>query len=262
MNAFNDFCHKCYVVFKYTFVEIIKSKVLVNVLLLGLGLLLICYIAYSFTYGTPQRVVLDVGLGMLSLSSVGMAIFFGVGLISKEIENRTIYMILSRPISRTAFLLGRIMGMGGVLILNIIILSVLTMVLYIFLGGKIENLIFTAIFFSILEAIIVLLIVVFFSMITNPTLSVLYTIVVYIIGHSISDTMISIFAKKSAIINIILKTYSIVFPNFSKLNIKDFVLYKQYIPLSTFFGITSYSLIYMLFLIVITSVIFERKNLD
>ncbi|MBF0299300.1 MAG: ABC transporter permease [Oligoflexia bacterium] len=262
MNDINDFCYKCYVVFKYTFFEIIKSKVLMNVFLLGLGLLLICYIAYSFTYGVPERVVLDVGLGMLSLSSVGMAIFFGVGLISKEIENRTIYMILSRPISRKAFLLGRIMGMVGVLILNILILSVLTLVLYVFLGGSIQSLILISIFFSIIEAIIVLLIVVFFSLITNPTLSVIYTVVVYIIGHSISDTMINGFAKKSVIISSILNVYSVIFPNFNKLNLKDLILYKQYLPFTTFCGITTYGLVYMLFLIFITSIIFERKNLD
>ena len=103
-----DNLRKLYVIAYYTFREILKSNILVNVAILGLGLMLVTYVAFSFTYGEASRVALDFGLGMLSLSSVGIAIFIGVGLLSKEIENRTVYMIISRPVPRYIFILGKI----------------------------------------------------------------------------------------------------------------------------------------------------------
>ncbi|MBF0361420.1 MAG: hypothetical protein HQK49_10425 [Oligoflexia bacterium] len=253
---------KLLIICRYTFVEIYKSKVLINVFLVGLALLLICYVAYSFTYAVPERIALDVGLGMLSLSSVGLAIFFGVGLISKEIENRTIYMILSRPISRRIFFLGRILGMIGILILNISILSTLTILTYVVLGGVLNKLIFIAIIFSIIESIIILLIAVLFSLITNITLSTIYTIVIFISGHALTDTLTNRFATSNVFFNSLLKTGSYIFPNLSKLNLKDYVLYNQMLPIPTLAWMFSYGVLYSIFLIVIIVVIFDRKNLD
>jgi ABC-type transport system involved in multi-copper enzyme maturation permease subunit len=81
----------------YTFIEIFRSRIIYNVLLIGMALLLISFITSEFTYGVPGKVALDIGLGSLSLVSVGIALFFGATLVKSEINNRTIYMALSRP---------------------------------------------------------------------------------------------------------------------------------------------------------------------
>ena len=124
----------------YTFQEVLKSKVLYNIMFLGIGLLIVTYVAQQFTYGAPSRVALDFGVGALSLSSVGIAIFMGVGLLSREIENRTVYMIVSRPVKRSSFVLGRILGLNMILVLNILILSILTLLVYFLTGGSMNPL--------------------------------------------------------------------------------------------------------------------------
>ncbi len=253
---------KTFIVAKYTFLEIIKSKILINVVLLGIGLALVCYLASTFTYGVPQRVALDVGLGTISLSSVAMAILLGVGLISKEIENRTIHMVLSRPLSRASFLIGKILGMAGVLFLNILILGVMTFAIYKFLGGEFESLIAWAFLFVIFEAFLVLLVVVFFSLLTNPTLSVIFTASVFIAGHAVTEAKLILFAKHSVAIDLLLRIFGFIIPNFHKLNLKGFVLYHQSLPDNFLIGAGSYALIYMVFLTVVSALIFSRKNLD
>ena len=95
---------------KYTFIEIYKSKIMVSLLFTSLALLLISYIASEFTYGVPHKIALDFGLGILSIANLTVAIFMGSQLVSEEISNRTIYMVLSRPVNRWVFLLGRIFG--------------------------------------------------------------------------------------------------------------------------------------------------------
>jgi ABC-type transport system involved in multi-copper enzyme maturation permease subunit len=220
----------------YTFKEIYKSKILLNTLLLGLGLLFVTYIAYSFTYGTPSRIALDFGLGMLSLSSVGIAIFIGVGLLSKEIESRTVYMIISRPVPRYVFILGKIIGLIGILILNILILSALTLLLYFVIGGTYTSLIHWCVIFTILEACLVLFLVSFLSLISSPTLTVIISLMIYISGHTISSAKSTLFAKNVPGLMDVLDIYHFILPGFYKLNIKDFLLYKQDLSTSYLFN--------------------------
>ena len=253
---------KSLIVAKFTFLELIKSRILMNVVLLGAGLMVVCFIASEFTYGAVERVAIDFGLGTLSLSSVGIAIFLGVGLVSNEIKNRTAYMIVSRPISRSAFLIGKVLGMSGILALNITILGFMSISLYLFLGGEINEVIFFSLFFSFLESLLVLLIVIFFSLVTNKTMSVIYTMATFVLGHAISETKLISFAKNNFLFEVLLKIYGFIFPDLSKINIKDFVLYKIELDPKFLFGAMAYAFTYILFLCFLNSLIFERKNLD
>lgn len=253
---------KIFTIAKFTFKEVVKSKILLNTAFLGLGLLIVSYIAYSFTYGEPSRVALDFGLGTLSLSSVGIAIFIGVGLLSKEIESRTVYMIVSRPVPRFAFIVGKVLGLSGVLVINILILSSLTLLTYFSIGGEYNNLIFWCIWNTILESVLVLLLVGCFSLVTSQTLSVLYTITLYILGHAVAGALETQFVLKRQVLYSFLELYHFIFPAFYKLNVKDFVLYKNDLDLSYLLQTSSYAGIYSLFLVFLAILIFEKKNLD
>lgn len=246
----------------YTAKEIIKSKILLNVMLLGVALMVLTYVAFSFTYGEPSRVALDFGLGILSLSSVAIAIFIGVSLLSKEIENRTVYMIVSRPVPRYCFIIGKILGLIFVLSLNILLLSILTLLCYFLVGGVFEPIIAWCIFFTVLEAVLVLLVICVLSLITTPTLSTIFTIMIYISGHGISETKLTTFAKHAPGLMEALNFYHFILPGFYKLNIKDFVIYKQNLDLPYILSTLSYATLYSLFLILLSILIFEKKNLD
>ncbi len=211
----------------YTFREILKSKILYNILFLGIGLLIVTYVAQQFTYGAPSRVALDFGMGVLSLSSVGIAIFMGVGLISKEIENRTVYMVISRPVKRMSFVLGRILGLNLILALNIFILSALTLAVYFLTGGVFQPLILWTILFIIIEASLMLLVVSFFSLVTSNTLSVILSIVVFFAGHAIKEAQLTTFTQNRPVVKWILEAYHYVLPAFGKINTRDLLIYNQ-----------------------------------
>lgn len=246
----------------YTYLEIIKSKILLQILILGGILMGVVFVAQQFTYGVPERVVLDVGLGALSLSTVGIALFMGTTLISNEIENRTVYMTLSRPISRSAFLIGRICGMSLVLLINITILGALTVIFCSALGGIISPLIFQCIFLSGLESLIILTIVIFVSLFANNVISVITTIGVYFIGHAVSGTKDLVITKMSPVLSATHTLLSYVVPNFGKLNLKDYVLYKQSVGLDYIASATLYGTLYFLVILISSCFIFENKNLD
>lgn len=224
--------------------------------------MLITYIAFNFTYGEASRVALDFGLGTLTLSSVGMAIFIGVGLLSKEIENRTVYMIISRPVPRWNFIVGKITGLVFVLLLNIALLSVLTMILYFLTGGEFNYLILWSILFTCLESIIVLLVVSVLTLLTTPTMSVLFSIMLYVSGHAISETKLTSMAKNLPGVMEALNFYHFVLPGFYKLNIKDYIVYKQELSFSYLMSAASYGFIYSIFLVLVAIILFEKRNLD
>jgi ABC-type transport system involved in multi-copper enzyme maturation permease subunit len=254
--------HKIKIMYIYTFREILKSKILVNITFLGIGLVIVTWIASQFTHGVPSRVAIDFGLGTLTVSSVGIAIFMGVGLLSKEIDTRTVYMVISRPVPRYAFILGKVMGLIGILILNILILGILTLSVYAFMGGKFESLIIWSFGFTILEAIIILLVVIFFSLVTNNTLAVIFTIVIYIVGHAVNETYLTSMVKNNFLLKSILNGYEFVLPAFYKLNLKNEILYQQNLPLSYLLKTLMYSVSYIGFLLFLSISIFNKKNLD
>lgn len=253
---------KSLIVARYTFKEIWKSKILLNVFFVGLGLMIVTYVATEFTFGVPERVAIDFGLGMLSLSSLAISLFLGVSLLSKEIESRTVYMIVSRPISRSSFILGKILGLMGIQLINVFILSLMTLTSSILLGGEVTPLIIWAVAFIFIESLMLLLVVTLISLMVNSVLTVLLSVVMLLLGHSIKETQEISFIQNSPVLHGLLEVYHFFLPAFYKLNLKDFVIYEKNLPLTYLFQSGGYGLIYSAALLLIIIAIFNRKNLD
>lgn len=253
---------KFLIVSKFTFLEVYRSKLMVGLLFLALGLLIVSYVASEFAYGASAKVALDLGFGVMSLSNIGIAIFIGSTLLSKEIEQRTLYMILSRPISRSAFLLGKIFGLSTVLLFNTFLLGGLSVFLFLKLGGQFQNLFYWSLLFSFFESLIILVFAVFFSLIANMTLSVICTSSVFIVGHALNETSKIIFLKMSPVFKSILDVCFFFIPNLYKLNLKDFLLYQQSIDQQYLLMNLSYAVLYLAAILTIVMLIFKNKNLD
>lgn len=253
---------KSFIIANYTLKEILKSRILINVLLLGAALLIVTFVAYSFTYGEPSKVALDFGLGTLSLSSIGISIFIGVGLLANEIDSRTVYMVISRPVPRYAFLLGKIIGLSLVLVLNVFILSLITFLVFVITGGELNNLIFLSVLFIGIEAILMLLVVSTISLVTSKTLTVVLSICIYILGHAVNQTQLLSSLNLNNTVKILLQCYEFILPAFYKLNLKDFVIYQSDIEFSYIFNSLLYAFLYGAMLVCLSIFIFNRKNLD
>jgi ABC-type transport system involved in multi-copper enzyme maturation permease subunit len=250
------------VVAKYTFKELVKSKVMVITLWASLILFIAVYVTSEFSYGNPQKIALDFGLGVSSLLSAAIAIFLGGNLVRKEVESRTIYIALSRPIDRFNFLIGKITGMSFILGLNILIINLVGLAVYVFFGGSFDWLILISVLFSFFESFIILLVVILFSLFTNQTISVVNTVVIYVLGHAIPRSLDIHFLVSRPLLLKFVKGYSYIFPNLDKINIRDFVIYKKGLESSFLWGGVGYTLLYSAFLILLSGYIFNKKELD
>ena len=254
--------NKVLIIARYTFKQLLKSKVLWITLSLGIALLVVTYVATEFTYGVPEKIALDFGLGMLSISSMGIALFMGATLLSSEIDSRTVYMVISRPVPRWVFITGKIAGLIGVLILNELILSIMTLFCTWMLGGALSQVVFLSILFTILESILLLLLVVFLSLFVNTILASSLTAIILLLGHAIKETQNILFVENRPYLKMILEFYHYVLPAFYKLNLKDFVLYNQSLDGGYLAGMTLYGFLYSAALFFLIILIFNRKNLD
>lgn len=247
---------------RYTFLELMKSKVWVNTLFLGFLMLLVVFVAYSFTYGTPERVALNFGLGLLSLSSVGISVFLGASLFRSEIDSRTLYMVLSRNTKRYEFIVGKILGFASVLMINLTLLAVLTLALFFILGGSFSAIIGWSIVSIYFESLIMLVIVSIASMMSGSVLTVTSSLFIYIISYGLPLAAQTSIVKSNSALEIIIKFSSYILPNFDAINFKEFAIYSKVLPIGVLISNYSYSIFYIAFLMGLLIFTFNRKSLD
>ncbi len=251
-----------FLVAKNTFKEILQAKILFSNILTSLVLAFLVFVATKLTYSVPQRVAIDIGMGLLTISSVAIALSLGAGLLSNEIHSRTIYVILARSVPRHIFIWGKFIGLLGVLACNVLTLGLVTVFSYYVLGGKINSLIIWNIIYILLESCLVLSLIIFFSLITNKILAVLVTVSLYIMGHAVDSALSSLLAQSNAVVETLLKSYKFIFPEFYKLNLKDYIIYEQNLSsVNLEYGLY-YGITYILSVMLLSGLLFKHKNFD
>ncbi|MCD6231221.1 ABC transporter permease [Candidatus Aerophobetes bacterium] len=245
------------------FKKALRSKIFGVILFFTLGLLLISRLLESLTFTAQTKLVKDIGLASISFFTVLISIFIGGESICGEIERKTIYIPLSKPVSRVNFILGEFLGVIWANLLTLIISSSIFF-LILFLGKhKFTLSIFEALFFIFLEAGVVASIAVMFSSFTSSsTISILLSFFVYVLGHLHSQLSFWGEEIKSIIGRGIIRIISWVLPNLEYFNIRKKVV--EEIPVSSnYIGkVALYGLLYIFVMLIITCLIFNRRELQ
>src|SRR5262245_29951946 len=154
-----------------TFRETLRDKILYNLVLFALMLIGSSVLLGTLTIGEQARIVNDIGLAAINLVAVIIAVFVGIGLVTKEIERRTIYTILARPITRLQFIIGKYLGLAVVVAVNITIMFAMFIGTVWFEGYPIHGVLFQAVELIFVESLVVMAIAMFFSTFSSATLS-------------------------------------------------------------------------------------------
>lgn len=253
---------KIFTVARFTLHELLKSKILFVTLFIGFLIAVATYVATEFTYGTPVKVALDFGFGMLSLSSLGISLFMGATLLPNELDSRTVYMVISRPVPRWCFILGKVLGLMGVLCINVFLLTLFVIACLFLLGGEFNQAILYTAAFNVMECLLLLLVVVFLSLFLNTILSSSTAFLILFLGHAVKETQSITFVQNREGFEYLLKFYHFFLPAFYKLNFKDYLVYEKAIPSGQMLVAFLYGATYSLGLVFLIIFIFNRKNLD
>jgi len=242
--------------------EALRSRILYNVLFLSFVLTVITYVVTEFSYGNPSRISLDIGLGVMSFALSFISILMGSTLIIDEVESRTLYMVLSRPVSRTTFLLGKFFGLSLMVLFNIFLQYIVVLALFLRFGGEVSIQHLWVFLFIYLEAIMLLAATLFFSCFTNKVIAILMGLTLWSCGHGIDILRdFSVVKAKPALLKFV-EIYSTFMPNFGKINLKLFVLNDNFVSNERILYLLFYCLLWLCIFLLLSKVVFDKKELS
>ncbi|HLZ33367.1 MAG TPA: ABC transporter permease subunit [Nitrospira sp.] len=243
-----------------TFRETIRDKILYNLVLFAFLLILASVLLGTLTIGEQARIVNDLGLAAINMVAVVIAIFVGIGLVTKEIERRTIYTILSRPVTRVQFILGKYIGLGFIVVVNVAIMFGMFLLTVWFSGNTIYGSLFQAVQMMLVETWLVMAIALFFSTFSTSILSATMTIGLYIIGHLTSDLKDIAERSDNPLTETVMAALYYVCPNLEALNIKGQAASGILVELGYQATATAYGLLYAGILLASACLIFQRRD--
>ena len=249
-----------WVVAQNTFREAVRDKILYNLVFFALLLIGSSVLLGTLTIGEQSKIISDVGLAAINLVGVIIAIFVGIGLVSKEIERRTIYTILARPITRAQFILGKYAGLGCVMAVNLAIMMAMFLLAIGLSGNPMHGSLFQAAGLILVETLLVTALAMFFSTFSSPTLSAIMTIGFYVIGHLTTDLKAIAEKTKNPLSEAIMSGLYYVCPNLEWLNIKGQAARGVMVTGDYVLAATAYGLIYTSVLLFGACRMFERRD--
>jgi ABC-type transport system involved in multi-copper enzyme maturation permease subunit len=198
------------------FREAVRDRVLYNLVLFVLLLIAGAIFLGELSAGQETKIIIDLGLSAMLLFGVFIAIFVGVGLVYKEIERRTLYAILSKPIGRGQFLLGKYLGLCLTLLINVIVMGIGVSLALIYIRRGWDPLalkIWPSILLIYFELTIMTAVALLFSTFSSPALSALLTFFVFLIGHFSGDLKNLANTNSSAVARVLFRILYYLLPN-------------------------------------------------
>jgi ABC-type transport system involved in multi-copper enzyme maturation permease subunit len=243
-----------------TFRENLRDKILYNLLYFALLLIGASVLMGDLTIAEHNKIVTDMGLAAINLVGVIIAIFVGIGLVNKEIERRTVYTIMARPISRVQFILGKYAGLVLTLLVNMaIMLAVYLLTLWMY-RAPVHWALLQAVELIFVELLLVTALALLFSTFSSSTLSAIMTLGLYVIGHLTADLKGIAERSQSDAVKAVMTGLYYFCPNLEALNVKGQAAVGKTVDLSYQMAASSYGLLYAALLLTVACVIFQRRD--
>lgn len=246
-----------------TFREAVRERVLYN--LIGFAVLLSAAAIFvgQISIEIEKLVVLNLGLTAVSLFGIVIAIFIGIGLVSKEIEKRTLYTVLSRPVRRWEFIVGKFFGLTGTLVVNTFFMAIGVFAALFYVSHRFvraDALIFIALYFIILEFVIICSLALLFSSFSTPLLSAVFAFSLFVIG-SFAEDLRGFAAMTHGFTRWLATGAAYLVPNFSAFNIVSSIAHEQPVAPLLILHNSLYALFYAAMALSGAVIIFEYRNL-
>ena len=248
-----------FVISKTTFRELIREKLFIVIFFLSIALLSLSVALSNLSIWEFQRILADLSLASMEIAGLGIVLFSGSYMINKEIEKQTCLLLLSKPISRREFIVGKFCGLSLLVLLTLIALMVL-LNLILFKPEFVYNsfLILVNIYLKIM---VVLALVFFLSVYIRPVISLLFGLTFYFYGHGINSVEFLIKKTQDENLVAIHKLLETVSPQFFRFNWKNFYFLKDAPSSNEFLIMGGYFLVWILFLMTLAVRGFNKRDI-
>jgi ABC-type transport system involved in multi-copper enzyme maturation permease subunit len=255
------------------FRESVRDRVPYNLVLFAVLLIGSSYLLAQLTAGQDVKIIKDLGLAATSVFGLFIAVFIGIGLVSKEVERRSIYSLLSKPISRPQLIAGKYAGLVLTLAVNV---GVMTVAMYAVLGYMTwietpefksawdapgtDPALLKALLLIFVELMLVTAIALFFSTFSSPILSAALTFGLYIAGNFNADLKSFEQVVDSRVAAWLARALYHVLPDLSSFDIKIQVVHGLHVPAGYIAGSVAYGAVYIAALLLGATLIFSRRD--
>jgi Cu-processing system permease protein len=255
------------------FRESVRDRVLYSLVFFAVLLIAVSYLIGQLTAGQDIKIIKDFGLAAISIIGLLIAVFIGVGLVWKEVERRSVYSILSKPIRRYEFVLGKYFGLALTLLVNVAVMTASYYAVLAYMATlfppevrvawpapAVDPALLGAVGLILMELLLVTAVALFLSTFSSPLLAAMLTLGVWVIGTFNTDlrNFQQVVDSRAAVL--MARWVYYLLPNFSAFDIKAQVVHGIAVPWS-YVGVTVlYGIVYIALLLVAAAVVFSRRD--
>jgi ABC-type transport system involved in multi-copper enzyme maturation permease subunit len=255
------------------FRESVRDKVLYNLVIFAIVLIGASYLLGQLTAGQDVKIIKDLGLAAISTFGLFIAVFIGIGLVSKEVERRSVYSLLAKPIHRYQLVLGKYAGLTLTLAVNVAIMAaaLYAVLLYMAWGvgpdvqrswdaPALDPALVKAIGLIFVELMLITAVALFFSTFSTPILSAAFTFGLFIVGHFSADlrNFDQVLESPSAVR--LARGLYWVLPNLAQFDIKSQVVHGDRVAIGYLLVASGYAVVYIGMLLSIAMYVFSRRD--
>ncbi len=255
------------------FKESVRDKVLYNLVFFAVLLIGTSYLLGQLTAGQDVKIIKDLGLAAIATFGLFIAVFIGVGLVWKEVDRRSIYSLLAKPIRRSDFILGKYLGLVLTLAVNVAVMAVALYAVLAWMAWQtppelaqgwdapaVDPAMLTAVGLIFLQLMLVTAIALFFSTFSSPLLSAALTFGLFVIGHFNADLRDFEQVVESAPVAWTARALYYLLPNLAPFDIKAEVVHGLPVAPGFVAWTAAYAVLYIAALLVAAMWIFSRRD--
>lgn len=242
--------------------EAIRSRLLYSLLFFAVTMIGFAVLIASLSYVEGERIIQDIGLASIRLFSVGIAIFVGIGLIHGEVDRRTIYTILSKPVTRPEFQLGKFLGLLLAVWLQLALMAGAFVAVSVLVGAGLGLGHGAALLLVAVELMVIVAVATLFSSFTTPMLSALFTVGIYALGHLSRNLY---FLGQDSDVESVRRTASLLYrvlPDLESFNLSTQAVHGLAISGSEVGWAVLYGVAYSVVVLVLAGFIFQKRDLE
>lgn len=243
------------------FREVIRDRILYLIAFYAGAILLANYLLPEIAASTEKKILLDLTLAVMPIIGLIVAIFIGTSLVNKEIEKRTVFVLIAKPVSRAEFIIGKHFGLSAVLAVLIAAMSLIAIgILFISkVPFSLPNLLVSS-GFLFLQLSLISAIAILFGVFTSSLLAMMFTLGIYLMGQLSPDIVKFGKLTKNPSIEAATQGLYLVLPDLARLDLKNQAVYNLIPPPQILLGSILYAVLYIAFALTIASLIFSRRE--
>ena len=255
------------------FRESVRDKVLYNLVFFAILLIAASALIGQLSAGQEVKIIKDLGLAAMSVFGLFIAVFIGIGLVFKEVERRSIYSLLAKPITRTQFILGKYAGLVLTLAVNLGIMVAAFYAVLAWLDATtpavlkraweapaLDPAMLTAVALAFVQLMVITAVALLFSTFSSPLLSAALTFGVFLAGHFSADLRNVEQVVQSPAITGVTRALYYLLPNLAAFDVKARVVHGDPVPWTEVGLAVGYGVLYIGALLTAAVWIFSRRD--